>query len=71
MRIKRKISQHRRDFIAEYECEHCGHVEQGRGYDDANFHENVIPSAVCPKCSKRAPEWAPKTAPDVPAWKVI
>lgn len=30
MRIQRKIRQHRRDFTAIYECEHCGHtLERG------------------------------------------
>ena len=26
-----------------------------RGYDDANFHQNVIPNIVCEKCEKKAP----------------
>jgi transcription elongation factor Elf1 len=54
MKIKRIISQSRRDFVAEYECEHCGQVSQDTGYDDANFHENVIPDMVCGKCGKKA-----------------
>lgn len=54
MKIKRIISQHRRDFTAEYECEHCGHVEKGSGYDDAFFHQKVIPTMVCKKCAKTA-----------------
>jgi len=29
MKIKKIVSQHRRDFIAIYECEHCGHEEKG------------------------------------------
>lgn len=56
MKIKTIISQHRRDFVAIYECEHCGHTEKGNGYDDAYFHQNVIPSKVCPKCDKKADE---------------
>ncbi len=55
MKIKRIISQHRRDFYADYECEHCGHIVKNEyGYDDANFHENVIPDKKCPKCGKTA-----------------
>jgi len=54
MRIKRILSQHRRDFTAEYECEHCGKVHVGQGYDDANFHNNVIPNMVCKSCGKKA-----------------
>ena len=56
MKIKEITHQNRRDFTANYECEHCGHVCSGRGYDDANFHENVIPKMVCPKCGKKAAE---------------
>ncbi len=56
MRIKKIISQHRRDFCAIYECEHCGHTEEGSGYDDENFHKNVIPSMKCKKCKKTASE---------------
>lgn len=54
MRIKEIISQHRRDFTAIYECEHCGHTYKGYGYDDDNFHKNVVPSKVCPNCGKQA-----------------
>ena len=54
MKIKHIISQHRRDFTAIYECEHCGYEFKDRGYDDANFHQNVIPTFKCPKCEKTA-----------------
>jgi len=54
MKIKRIISQSRRDFTAEYECEHCGNIEKGYGYDDSNFHNNVIPKMTCKKCGKGA-----------------
>ena len=54
MRIKTIISQHRRDFTADYECEHCNHVIRMSGYDDDNFHRNVIPKMVCKKCGKIA-----------------
>ena len=56
MKIKKIISQYRRDFKAEYECEHCGDVEVGTGYDDAHFHRDVIPDMVCKKCGKKAPD---------------
>jgi len=56
MRIKEILDQNRRDFTAMYECEACGHTEQGRGYDDANFHQNVIPKKVCKKCGASASE---------------
>lgn len=56
MKIKQIVTQHRRDFTAIYECEHCGDTHKGRGYDDANFHQNVIPSWACEKCGKKADE---------------
>lgn len=65
MQIKTKISQHRRDFHAVYECEHCGETKAGFGYDDANFHDNVIPAMVCPKCGRTSDKASSK--PDVPA----
>lgn len=54
MYIKEKLSQHRRDFKVIYKCEHCGFEEEGGGYDDDNFHINVIPNKECPKCNKKA-----------------
>ena len=54
MKIKTITSQNRRDFRAVYECEHCGHKEDGSGYDDANFHQNVIPAMECSKCGETA-----------------
>lgn len=52
MRIKEITYQSRRDFEAIYECEHCGYLENGRGYDDRNFHDNVIPAMTCTKCGE-------------------
>jgi len=55
MRIKQINSQNRRDFRADYECEHCGYVDKNKyGYDDSYFHQAVIPSMNCPKCGKTA-----------------
>ena len=54
MRIKEIISQNRRDFVAIYECEHCGATKKGSGYDDANFHQNVIPAMFCKECNEKA-----------------
>lgn len=56
MRIKKIIEQTRRDFTAIYECEHCGFEYRGYGYDDSNFHINVIPKKECPNCHKTADE---------------
>ena len=56
MKIKEILNQSRRDFTAIYVCEHCGHEENGNGYDDANFHQNVIPEMECTECKKKAPD---------------
>ena len=56
MKIKKIISQHRRDFHAIYECEHCDYTVEAYGYDDDNFHRNVIPAMKCKKCGKIADE---------------
>ena len=52
MRIKQITYQHRRDFTADFECEGCCVEIKSGGYDDANFHENVIPNMKCKKCKK-------------------
>lgn len=54
MRIKEILEQHRRDFKAIMECEHCNHTIKICGYDDSNFHQNVIPLMVCSKCGEKA-----------------
>uniref|UniRef100_A0A6M3KJ42 Uncharacterized protein n=1 Tax=viral metagenome TaxID=1070528 RepID=A0A6M3KJ42_9ZZZZ len=54
MRIKKIKSQYRRDFQAIYKCEHCGDTHEGFGYDDDNFHRNVIPNMKCGGCGKIA-----------------
>jgi ribosomal protein L37AE/L43A len=67
MRIQKIVSQHRRDFTAIYECEHCGRTRKGYGYDDHNFHNEVIPKMKCPSCEKTAGDTyqplTPKYAP--------
>jgi len=52
MKIKEILSQHRRDFTAIYVCEGCGREEKSRGYDDSNFHDNVIPKMKCESCGE-------------------
>ena len=54
MKIKEITNQNRRDFTAIYECEHCKATIIGHGYDDANFHINVIPGMHCSACGKKA-----------------
>ena len=52
MKIKELTYQNRRDFKAVFECEGCGFCMEKWGYDDANFHKNVIPAIQCTACGK-------------------
>ena len=56
MRIKTILDQNRRDFTAVYECEHCHHEETKYGYDDDNFHSNLIPDMKCKSCGETGPD---------------
>lgn len=69
MRIKHRYRQHRRDFWAIYVCEHCGHETDSTGYDDAYFHQNVIPAMKCAECGKAGN--GPSSAPAVPEGVVL
>ena len=71
MKIQKILDQSRRDFTAVYECEHCGHTERGSGYDDANFHQNVIPKMKCKQCGKSAPGDYRALATKYPAGAVV
>jgi len=54
MKIKEIFSGHRFDFKAIMECEHCGHTSQNNhGYNDDNYHQEVIPNMLCEKCGKK------------------
>lgn len=72
MKIKKIVRQHRRDFVAIYICESCGHEHEGNGYDDANFHSNVIPKMECQACFATSPEqtYAPRGT-KYPEWKQV
>ena len=75
MKIKAMISQHRRDFWANYVCDGCGHVELDKsGYDDDNFHRNVIPNMKCPSCGKSSNDMGIVNEPrktKYAAWEII
>jgi primosomal protein N' len=67
MKIKEIVSQSRRDFWADMECEHCGHIEKKvSGYDDTNYHNNVIPDMKCKECGKKGSEEHRPLAPKYP-----
>lgn len=64
MRIKEITSQSRRDFCAVMVCEGCGHEQKlSSGYDDRNYHDNVIPDMKCAECGESRNSLGVKTAP--------
>ena len=62
MQIKGLLNQHRSDFTATMACEHCGHESKvTTGYNDAFYHDRVIPAMYCGACGKnRAGQAKPK-----------
>lgn len=72
MKIKEIINQHRRDFRAIYECQHCHATTEGYGYDDDYFHGKVIPAMKCKECLKTSEDaiYVPLT-PKYPAGFVV
>ena len=54
MKIKTITNQSRRDLYGTMECEGCGHEQKFVGYDDANYHHNVVPKIACKSCGKSA-----------------
>lgn len=75
MKIKEIKSQSRRDFHAIYECEGCGHLtKEQSGYDDSNFHDNVIPKMKCESCGKSRNELGivgDKTITKYEDWQIV
>ena len=71
MKIKEILNQTRRDFTALYICEHCSYEYKGSGYDDTNFHQNVIPKMECKQCKKTSPENYRAYAPKYPDYQQI
>ena len=71
MKIQKIENQIRRDFYAIYECEHCGDRVRKPGYDDANFHANVIPNMKCEKCGKTSPLGYIPRKTKYPEWMII
>ena len=71
MKIKTITLIYRRDFTAIYECEHCGATEERGGYDDRNFHENVIPVMKCGDCGKTADNTYRPLATKYNDWEIV
>lgn len=74
MKIVKITSQHRRDFYAITECEECGTQDKISGYDDRNYHDNVIPNMKCKNCGKSRNDLGIKDIPTptkYAEWQVI
>lgn len=72
MKIKQILTQHRRDFTATLVCEHCEHEQKLLGgYDDAFYHENVIPNIECNDCGKVSPKDYKPHTPKYAPWEVV
>lgn len=54
MNILKITYSNRNDFKAVFACPLCGHEYEAWGYSDANFYNNVMPNAICPKCGKNS-----------------
>ena len=53
MFIKEITFERRNDFSAVLECEHCEATQLLKtGYNDDNYHDNVLPSIKCKTCNK-------------------
>ena len=53
MFIQKIKSSYGNDFTATMGCEWCDHTQELKtGYNDANYHERVIPEMTCGGCGK-------------------
>ena len=53
MKILEYTFQHRNDFSAIIECEHCQHQEELKGgYHDTYYHNTVLPARKCSSCGQ-------------------
>ncbi|SCB51764.1 hypothetical protein GA0061099_102142 [Bradyrhizobium yuanmingense] len=50
MKIQTLTDQLRNDLYGTLVCEHCEHSQKFVGYDDANWHNNVLPAIKCSTC---------------------
>lgn len=65
MKIKDYRSIGGRDFYATMECEHCPSTQELRsGYDDAHYHNRVIPAMTCKSCGKNRAGDVPEVSND-------
>lgn len=72
MHLIKREDQYRRDFTGLFYCEHCGHQQHERGYDDQYFHSHIIPTIRCNACDKPAdPDNIITTTPKFAPWAIV
>lgn len=74
MELIKITHQHRRDFVGVLKCEACQSKQEVRGYDDRNYHDNVIPNIKCEKCGKSSADLGithEPTPTKYQAWEVV
>ncbi len=55
MKIQKITNEHRNDFWAILECEHCNATQELRsGYHDTYYHGVVLPNISCQSCGKNS-----------------
>lgn len=53
MKIQKITFEHRNDFYAILECEHCQATQELKtGYNDGYYHNSVLPAIKCRACRK-------------------
>ena len=53
MKIQKITFEHRNDFCAILECEHCQETQELKsGYHDNYYHTRVLPTISCKGCGK-------------------
>ena len=69
------VWQYRRDFEARIQCEGCGHKQILKGgYDDDNYHINVLPNIKCDACGESRKSLGitqPATKTKYEPWEVV
>ncbi len=75
MKIEEITHQYRRDFSATLKCEGCNFEQALKGgYDDRNYHDNVIPTIPCKSCGKSRKDLGithPPTPTKYQPWEVV
>lgn len=62
MFIKQITSCYGRDIYGIFRCEACNKEQKmGAGYDDDNYHNNVVPKIKCNSCNESRESFLAKT----------